>query len=56
MENPLGIYLSKLASYAGKSGRNRKIRTCYLFFDGEYNGTIENCAKVLVPSLKVKNI
>ncbi len=56
MENPLGNLFIQVRSYAGKSGRNRKIRTCYLFFDGEYNGTIENCAKVLVPSLKVKNI
>lgn len=54
IENPLGIYLSKLGLTQARIAETEKYAHVTYFFDGEYNGTIENCAKVLVPSLKVK--
>jgi len=54
VENPLGIYLSKLGLTQARVAETEKYAHVTYFFDGEYNGTIENCAKVLVPSLKVK--
>ena len=54
VENPLGIYLSKLGLSQARIAETEKYAHVTYFFDGLYNGTIENCTKVLVPSLKVK--
>lgn len=54
VENPLGVYLSKLGLTQARIAETEKYAHVTYFFDGEYNGTLENCAKVLVPSLKVK--
>ncbi len=54
VENPLGIYLSKLGLTQARIAETEKYAHVTYFFDGEYNGTVENCTKVLVPSLKVK--
>ncbi len=54
IEDPLGIYLSKLGLTQARIAETEKYAHVTYFFDGEYDGPIENCAKVLVPSLKVK--
>lgn len=54
VENPLGIYLSKLGLSQARIAETEKYAHVTYFFDGEYDGKIENCTKVLVPSLKVK--
>lgn len=54
VENPLGIYLSKLGLTQARIAETEKYAHVTYFFDGEYEGNIENCTKVLVPSLKVK--
>lgn len=54
VENPLGVYLSKLGLTQARIAETEKYAHVTYFFDGEYDGTIENCAKVLVPSLKIK--
>lgn len=54
VENPLGIYLSKLGLTQARIAETEKYAHVTYFFDGEYNGTIENCNKYLIPSLKVK--
>lgn len=54
VENPLGIYLSKLGLTQARIAETEKYAHVTYFFDGEYEGSIENCTKVLVPSLKVK--
>lgn len=54
VENPLGIYLSNLGLSQARIAETEKYAHVTYFFDGEYEGNIENCTKVLVPSLKVK--
>lgn len=54
VENPLGIYLSKLGLTQARIAETEKYAHVTYFFDGEYNGSIENCSKILVPSLKIK--
>ncbi len=54
IENPLGVYLSKLGLTQARIAETEKYAHVTYFFDGEYNGSLENCAKILVPSLKVK--
>ncbi len=54
VENPLGVYLSKLGLTQARVAETEKYAHVTYFFDGEYEGNIENCSKVLVPSLKVK--
>lgn len=54
VENPLGIYLSKLGLTQARIAETEKYAHVTYFFDGEYNGNIENCTKILVPSLKIK--
>lgn len=54
IENPLGIYLAKLGLTQARIAETEKYAHVTYFFDGEYNGTIENCSKYLVPSLKIK--
>lgn len=52
--NPLGIYLSHLGLSQARIAETEKYAHVTYFFDGEYDGSIENCSKILVPSLKVK--
>ena len=54
IDNPLGIYLSKLGLTQARIAETEKYAHVTYFFDGEYNGPIENCSKYLVPSLKIK--
>ncbi len=54
IENPLGIYLSKLGLTQARVAETEKYAHVTYFFDGEYDGPIENCNKYLVPSLKIK--
>lgn len=54
VENPLGIYLSKLGLTQARVAETEKYAHVTYFFDGEYNGSIENCSKYLIPSLKIK--
>ncbi len=54
IENPLGIYLAKLGLTQARIAETEKYAHVTYFFDGTYDGNIENCAKVLVPSLKIK--
>ncbi len=54
IENPLGIYLSKLGLTQARVAETEKYAHVTYFFDGAYNGSIENCNKILVPSLKIK--
>lgn len=54
IENPLGIYLGKLGLTQARIAETEKYAHVTYFFDGEYNGSIENCSKYLVPSLKIK--
>ena len=54
IENPLGIYLAKLDLTQARIAETEKYAHVTYFFDGEYDGSIENCTKVLVPSLKIK--
>ncbi len=52
--NPLGIYLSKLGLTQARIAETEKYAHVTYFFDGEYDGPIESCTKILVPSLKIK--
>ncbi len=54
IENPLGIYLAKLGLTQARIAETEKYAHVTYFFDGEYNGPIENCTKYLIPSLKIK--
>ena len=54
IENPLGIYLSKLGLTQARIAETEKYAHVTYFFDGEYNGNLENCNKYLIPSLKIK--
>lgn len=54
VENPLGIYFSKLGLTQARIAETEKYAHVTYFFDGLYNGNSENCTKILVPSLKVK--
>ena len=54
VENPLGIYLSKLGLTQARIAETEKYAHVTYFFDGEYDGNIENCNKYLIPSLKIK--
>lgn len=52
--NPLGLYLAKLGLTQARIAETEKYAHVTYFFDGEYNGSIENCNKYLIPSLKIK--
>ncbi len=54
VKNPLGIYLSQLGLTQARIAETEKYAHVTYFFDGEYNGPIENCSKYLIPSLKIK--
>lgn len=52
--NPLGIYLSSLGITQARIAETEKYAHVTYFFDGMYNGKIEKCEKILVPSPKVE--
>lgn len=52
--NPLGIYLSKLGITQARIAETEKYAHVTYFFDGMYDGKIEKCEKILVPSPKVE--
>ncbi len=53
IENPLGVYLSQLGLTQARIAETEKYAHVTYFFDGEYNGNLENCSKYLIPSLKI---
>ena len=50
INNPLGIYLSKLGLTQARIAETEKYAHVTFFFDGTYNGPIEGCNKYLLPS------
>ena len=52
--NPLGIYLSTLGITQARIAETEKYAHVTYFFDGMYNGKIDKCEKILVPSPKVE--
>ncbi len=52
--NPLGRYLSSLGLSQARIAETEKYAHVTYFFDGMYNGKIEKCDKILIPSPKVK--
>lgn len=50
IENPIGLYLSKLGLTQARIAETEKYAHVTFFFDGTYNGTIEGCTRCLVPS------
>lgn len=53
IENPLGIYLSKLGLTQARIAETEKYAHVTFFFDGTYNGNIEGCNKYLLNSPSV---
>ena len=53
IENPLGVYLSKLGLSQARVAETEKYAHVTYFFDGESNASLEGCQKVLIPSPKV---
>ena len=54
VKNPLGIYLSKLGITQARIAETEKYAHVTYFFDGMYNGKIDKCDKILIPSPKVE--
>lgn len=54
VENSLGLYLSTLGLTQARIAETEKYAHVTYFFDGMYNGKIEKCEKVLIPSPKVE--
>lgn len=52
--NPLGIYLSSLGITQARIAETEKYAHVTYFFDGMYNGKIDKCDKILIPSPKVE--
>ena len=52
--NPLGTYLSSLGLTQARIAETEKYAHVTYFFDGMYNGKIEKCEKILIPSPKVE--
>lgn len=52
--NPLGRYLSTLGINQSRIAETEKYAHVTYFFDGMYNGKIEKCDKILIPSPKVE--
>ena len=52
--NPLGIYLSSLGLTQARIAETEKYAHVTYFFDGMYNGKIDKCEKILIPSPKVE--
>ena len=53
IENPLGVYLSKLGLTQARVAETEKYAHVTYFFDGESNASLEGCQKYLIPSPKV---
>jgi len=53
LENPLGIYLSKLGLSQARIAETEKYAHVTYYFDGLYEGKVEKCEKHLVPSPEV---
>lgn len=52
--NPLGRYLSSLGLTQARIAETEKYAHVTYFFDGMYDGKIEKCDKILIPSPKVE--
>lgn len=52
--NPLGIYLSQLGFTQARIAESEKYPHVTYFFDGSYDGKIENCDKFHIPSPHVE--
>ena len=53
VDNPLGIYLSKLGLTQARVAESEKFPHVTYFFDGGFNGKIEGCDKFHIPSPEV---
>lgn len=53
IENPLGVYFSKLGLTQARIAETEKYAHVTYFFDGESNASLEGCQKYLIPSPKV---
>ena len=53
IDNPLGVYLSKLGLTQARIAETEKYAHVTYFFDGESNASLANCQKYLIPSPKV---
>ena len=53
INNPLGVYLSKLGLTQARIAETEKYAHVTYFFDGESNASLEGCQKFLIPSPKV---
>ncbi len=53
VENPLGVYLSKLGLSQARVAETEKFAHVTYFFDGSNNTKLEKCDKFLLPSPKV---
>lgn len=54
VKNPLGLYLADLGITQARIAESEKFAHVTYFFDGGYDGSIENCEKIHVPSPKVE--
>ena len=54
IENPLGVYLSKLGLTQARIAETEKFAHVTYFFDGGYTGKLSKCNQFLIPSPKVK--
>lgn len=52
--NPLGLYLSSLGLTQARVAETEKYAHVTYFFDGMYEGKVDKCDKILVPSPKVE--
>ena len=53
VDNPLGMYLSKLGLKQARIAESEKYPHVTYFFDGGYNGKVEGCDKFHIPSPEV---
>lgn len=53
ISNPLGVYLSNLGLSQARVAETEKFAHVTYFFDGEFDGKLDNCNKFLIPSPKV---
>ncbi len=54
VNNPLGVYFSQLGLTQARVAETEKYAHVTYFFDGEYDGPLENCDRFLIPSPHVK--
>ena len=55
INNPLGVYISKLGLTQVRIGEEEKFSYITSVFDGDYTGQVEGCTRYQVPSPEVKN-